>query len=84
LAEQQLSEAFRAQATPGTGLVSVDCRTTMCGVTFQHDDPQGQRAVPHIIGASLPYAAEMVYSYSDDGAKTTVYVSREGRHLADR
>jgi hypothetical protein len=84
-AEQRLSEAFRSQATPGTELVSVDCRTTVCGVTFQHDDPLAQRGVPHLVGANLPYAAEMVYAYSTDGrATTTVYISREGRHLAEQ
>jgi len=82
--EQRLSEAFRSNTTPGAVLASVDCHTTMCGVTFQHDDPQGQRALPHIIGAALPYAAEMVYAYSTDGGATTVYISREGRHLAER
>jgi hypothetical protein len=83
-AEQRLAEAFRAQATPGTELVSIGCRTTICGVTFRHEDPLTQRAVPHLVGAMLPYTAEMVYGYSTDGAVTTVYISREGRHLAER
>ena len=84
-AERRLSEAFRSQATPGTELVSVDCRTAICGATFRHDDPEGQKAVPRLIDATLPYSAEMVYEYSTDGAATTtVYISREGKHLADR
>jgi hypothetical protein len=83
-AEQRLTEAFRSHATPGTELVSVDCRTAICGVTFQHEDPRGRTAVPHLVGAALPYAAEMVYAYSTDGAATTtVYISREGRHLIE-
>jgi hypothetical protein len=83
-AEQHFSEAFRSHATPGTELVSVDCHTTGCGVTFQHDGPQGQRAVPHLVATSLNYAAEIVYAYSTDGAATTTaYISREGRHLAE-
>jgi hypothetical protein len=84
-AEQRLSEALRSRTTPGTELVSADCRATLCGVTFRHDGREGQRAVPHLVGAALPYPAEMVYAYSTDGAATTtVYISREGMPLAER
>jgi hypothetical protein len=84
-AGQRFSEGFRSHATPGTELVSVDCRTTVCGVTFQHDGPEGQRAVPHLIAASLTYGAEIAYAYSTDGApRTTAYISREGTVLAER
>jgi hypothetical protein len=82
---ERLQGWSRAQATPGTELVSVDCRTAICGVTFRHDDAEGQKAVPHLVGATLPYSAEMVFEYSTDGAATTtVYISREGKHLAER
>jgi hypothetical protein len=81
--EERLSEALRAQATPGTRLVSVECRTSLCGVTLRHDDPEGQRGVPHLLAPTLSYAAELVYAYSTEGpATTTVYISREGRGLA--
>lgn len=85
-AEQRLSEAFRSRATPGTELVSVECRTAMCSATFRHDDLDGQKGVMHLVDASLPYGVEMVYEYSTDGpaTTTTVYFSREGRHLAER
>jgi hypothetical protein len=80
-AEQRLSEALRSQVAPGTELVSVECRTTLCGVTLKHDDLAARRAVPHLVGLALPYAARIVYAYSTDGSATTVYVSREDRDL---
>jgi hypothetical protein len=83
--EEWMSEGFRSQATPGTKVVSVECRTTLCCVTFGHDDKLAQRAVPHIVAQTLPYSAEMVYAYTNEGdAATMVYISREGRHLVER
>lgn len=57
----------------------------MCSATFQHDDPEGHKGVPRLIGETLPCGAEMVYRYSTDGTPTTtVYISREGKHLIER
>jgi hypothetical protein len=84
-AEQRLSGPLRSHASPGTELISIECRTTMCRLTLRQDDPRAQMALVHLIGAALPYAADIVYAQLTDRVATTwVYISREGRHLADR
>jgi len=79
--EQRFSEAFRLAETPDVRLVSVDCRTTLCGATFQSNDARSRNGVAHVVAASLTDAADIVYSYSNDGTTTVAYISREGQRL---
>jgi hypothetical protein len=79
--ERQYTDSLQATIIPKTHLVAVNCRTTVCQLTFQHDGNGRVGTAARILHAISPPPGDVLFDYSEDGTNITMYVAREGKQL---
>jgi hypothetical protein len=78
--EDQLEIAY--EAFSGTRFISLECRSTLCKVTSQHDSREAMSEFTRDAAQHPPFNTEVFYSRGDGEAPTTtLYVARPGSAL---
>lgn len=84
-AERELQDAFRAPAIDGSRVGDVRCGSTLCRLTFTHDDDEAVERFRENVALLNPFPESSVLVRHESGPtgdrSSVVFVARSGRGL---
>jgi hypothetical protein len=79
---EQLKAVYEVTDFVGTRFVSLECRSTLCRVTNQHDNREAMSEFARNAAKYPPFNSEVFYKYDKgDPPTSTLYFSRAGTAL---